>query len=327
MLNTLRVSALAASTVLFACGPIDRESDSAGGDGEPGEVDAGGNPTDDGEEPEPAKACNRMDLIFVVDDSGSMVEEQENLAANFGGFVSVLDAYQTEDGEPLDYRIAVTTSGRDIDYEIDPEEPPGFPDFGTIPFSESGDNGAMRAGCGNDKRWVESADGDVTSTFACRAEVGTGGPSIEMPLYATELALTARMSDGTNQGFLRDDALLAVVVLSDEDDCSRPDNDFTIESDQCDPEWPENQPVSHFVDFFDEVKGARGRWATAVIAGPSSCESSFGSALEAKRLKQFVEQTGDNATFSSICEGDLTGALADAIDNFTAACEHFPPVD
>ena len=311
-----------------ACGPADRESDSATGDGQPGGVDAGGNPTSDWSDAAPAKACNRMDLIFVVDDSGSMVEEQANLASNFGGFVNVLNSYQTADGDALDYRIAVTTTGRDIDYEIDPSVPSWFPiDPPPVAFSESGDNGAMRNGCGGSKRWVDKADGNVESVFPCRAEVGTGGPSIEMPFFATELALTDRMADGTNQGFLRDDALLALVILTDEDDCSRSDNDFTVESDQCDPEWPEQQPVSSFIDFLDETKGDRGRWATAVIAGETSCQSSFGDAFEAKRLKQFVNQTGDNAVFSSICEGDLTMALADAIDNFTAACEHFPPVD
>ena len=41
------------------------------------------------------------------------------------------------------------------------------------------------------------------------------------------------MTDGTNSGFLRPDALLAVVILTDEDDCSREDNNFTIQNDSC----------------------------------------------------------------------------------------------
>jgi hypothetical protein len=177
------------------------------------------------------------------------------------------------------------------------------------------------------RRWIERADADVSGTFSCAARVGTGGPSIEMPLYTTELALTERVSDGTNQGFLREDALLALVILSDEDDCSRTDNDFSVESDQCHPEWPENVPIDHFTTFLDTVKGERGRWATAVIAGPSNCSSDFGDAVNARRLQQFVTETGTNGVFSSICQGDLSGSLADALETFDAACEAFPPVE
>ena len=54
-----------------------------------------------------------------------------------------------------------------------------------------------------------------------------------MPLYAAELALVDRVADGTNAGFRRDDALLAIVILTDEDDCSREDNNFTIQNDVC----------------------------------------------------------------------------------------------
>jgi hypothetical protein len=71
------------------------------------------------------------------------------------------------------------------------------------------------------------------------------------------------------------------------------------------------------------------RRATAVIAGPGpgSCTSDFGDALEARRLKQFATETGDNAVFSSICEGDLASALGQALETFQAACENFPPVE
>ena len=106
----------------------------------------------------------------------------------------------------LDYRVAVTTSGRDVQYEIDPPPPlPGFPiDPPAIPVDEEGDDGAFRQACGMQRRWVERTDPDVSGTFSCAAEVGTGGPALEMPLYSMELAFTERVDDGTNGGFLRD---------------------------------------------------------------------------------------------------------------------------
>ena len=126
---------------------------------------------------------------------------------------------------------------------------------------------------------------------------------------------------------MREDALLGLVILSDEDDCSRTDNNFTVESDQCHPEWPENVPIDHFTTTLDTIKGDRGRWATAVIAGPNNCSSDFGDAINARRLQQFASEAGTNGVFSSICQGDLSGALADALETFDAACEAFPPVE
>jgi hypothetical protein len=289
-----------------------------GDDGTSGTI--GGKPA--GENPR-GDECQKMDIVFVVDDSGSMKEEQTNLAANFPKFVSVLEAFKTKSGSKIDYRLAVTTSGRDLAYTIAPA--PGLPAF---PFNEKGDNGAFRqtASCGGSKRWVDKGDPGGEATFACRAKTGTGGPSIEMPLYALKLALNDRVTDGTNGGFLRDDALLAVVVLTDEDDCSREDNNFTVPNDQCPAGAPNVRPVSEYAAMLDVAAKGPGRWAAAVIAGETSCKSAFGDAAQATRLKDFVSLAGKNGTFSSICAGDLSGALQKALDTFDAACKSFPPV-
>ncbi len=310
-------------TLLMACGPGIESAD------DDDTVDASAHP--DGWTPDefadaaPAEPCENIDFLFVIDNSGSMAEEQSNLATNFPGFIDVIENYEVEGGGFIDYRVAATTTGRDVSYTIDLPDP-----FEDLPMSEAGENGALLLGdgCNMPRRWLERSDGDVATKFSCVAEVGTGGPSLEMPLYTTELAFTDRVADGTNAGFLRDDALLALVVLTDEDDCSRTDNNFTIENDQCDPPGPNVVELSYYQSFLDNLKGAHGRWAMAVIAGPGpgTCESSFGEAYEATRLKQFVDMTGDTAVFSSICAGDLTTALGEAIDTFQAACESFPPI-
>jgi hypothetical protein len=261
-----------------------------------------------------------MDIVFVVDDSGSMKEEQGNLATNFPKFVQKLNSFKTKSGALLDWRVAVTTTGRNITYNI--QNPAGgFP----FPVSEKGDDGAFRAAssCGTTRKWIERNDNDTASSFACLAQAGTTGSGMEMPLYATQLALTDRMADGTNAGFLRADALLAVVMLTDEDDCSRKDNNFSVSGDPC-GNVQALVPVAEIKQSLDTVAKGEGRWATAVIAGELSCQSSFGSATEAKRLKEFVGLAGKNGTFASICQGDLTGALEKALDTFDAACKNLP---
>jgi len=302
-------------------------SDEDGSDGTPnGGIDGGGR-VDEFADAAPPEACEKMDILFVIDNSGSMSEEQTNLIANFPGFAELIENYQTASGEPLDYRIGVTTAGRDVSYTIT------IPILNqSIPFTEGGDNGAFRGGCGLDRQWIEKGDPNVSSTFACRADVGTGGPGAEMPLLGLEWSLGRRSTDGTNAGFLRDDALLAVVMITDQDDCSREDDGFVIDGNRPSCYTPGDTgltPLSFYLDFLDTIKGARGRWASAVIAGPGpgSCTSSFGEAAEAERMIDFVSQAGDNSSLSSICSGDLTAALGQALDTFEAVCNRFPPIE
>jgi hypothetical protein len=72
-------------------------------------------------------------------------------------------------------------------------------------------------------------------------------------------------ADGTNAGFRRPDALLAVVMLTDENDCSYEQtvtlgfSEFLCES--------QMEPPANYVTFLDQLTGERGRWATAIIAG------------------------------------------------------------
>ena len=309
MRNALYLCAL--SALLFACGPSMRGDGLGGGDDDGSGPDAGsgtGNGTDEG------RQCDKMDIVFVVDNSGSMAEEQTNLATNFPMFASLLEAYTVNEGQPVDFRVALTTTGRDLAYTIDTGL--GAP----LPFSEQGENGEFQNNCSNTKRWLDRTDATMAETLACRANVGTSGPGFEMPLLMSKWALDERAAD-TNAGFLRDDALLAIVIITDEDDVSTTQNNFTIGVTSQPPiDWnPQDQ-----VDFLDTLKGNRTRWATAVIAGEGNCMSSFGDAADGVRLKQFVDLANGNgstqAVFSSICDGDLTIGLQEALDTFQAAC-------
>src|SRR5688572_17753157 len=55
----------------------------------------------------PARPNDQVDILFVVDDSGSMAQEQENIGRNFRAFVQAL---RDSSGQPFDYRIAVAST-------------------------------------------------------------------------------------------------------------------------------------------------------------------------------------------------------------------------
>jgi len=77
----------------------------------------------------------------------------------------------------------------------------------------------------------------IAKQFGCIAKLGKNGCGLEQQLEATLKAVTPSTStvtpffsrntkghgDGANKGFLREDAILAVILVTDEEDCSIPD--------------------------------------------------------------------------------------------------------
>jgi len=159
-----------------------------------------------------------LDILFVVDNSGSMAGEQASLAANFPTFISVLQ--QIEGGLP-DVRIGIVSSNV------------GAAGQASVPgCAGQGDDGNLlvKAGCtGLTGQFIEDiADpgapggrrrnysGNLDTLFSCMAQLGTGGCGFEMHLESMYRAL----QPGKNPGFYRPGAYLAVIVIADEDDCS-----------------------------------------------------------------------------------------------------------
>jgi len=243
--------------------------------------------------------CDQMDVLFVIDNSPSMREEQQNLSDNFDGFVESLRQFQ--DGG-VDFRIGVTTTA--------------FPtSVSELVVGAPSASGALLKTADMTAPWLSASDPDLSHQFHALATLGTNGAWDEQPLEAARAALIDRVADGQNAGFLRPEALLALVVLTDEDDLS---TDVMGEFGSKSP-----IPVSSFIQSFDQLKGAREYWSAAVFAGGTAptCESSFGSAVFAARLQAFTEQAGQNAVFHSICSGDLGNGFDAALATFAHACE------
>jgi hypothetical protein len=297
----IMVAALFAS----ACGP----SVTRGDDDDTGaQPDAGGGSNGNGgDSGANAQMCSEMDLLFVIDNSGSMGQEQTNLIANFPTFITVLDA------SGLNYRVAVTTTARNYNYNI-------ATPLGNIPQSTSGESGEMLKKASMTKRWLDKGDANLSMTFSTLANVGTSGSGDEMPLGAMRDAFEDRMADGTNMGFHRPNALLGVVILTDENDCSYEQSvNLQLGESLCTNQM---ENVANYKTFLDGYAGNATRWAAAIVAGPGpgSCSSGFGDAQEATRLIQFKGLVGQNAIISSICDGDLSVSLMQASTLFQSAC-------
>ena len=180
--------------------------------------------------PVPAQAVARyqpVDILFVVDNSASMADEQERLSQNFRAFIEIAARNALND-----YRIAVvsTDTGGDPGDNPNGPEDQGLVDnrFGAAPYYASA--GQVRSSCSELRDTPHScfrgpAPQVIASTlsaeaqiaqFAQAVQVGSCGTGNEQPLLAMQRALTK----ACNTGFLRSGARLVVVVVSDEDDSS-----------------------------------------------------------------------------------------------------------
>ncbi len=170
-----------------------------------------------------------LDILFVVDNSPSMIEEQQALATSFP---RMIDALATLDDGLPNLHIGVVTSDLGTSGSLTPPAP-------AIGGAPGGCAGTGMAGdlvqiAGMTERFlsdVAAPDGTRTTNytgalrdaFGALALVGDQGCGFEQHLGAMRRALDA---NPTNAGFLRDSANLAVVILADEDDCSVADSAF-----------------------------------------------------------------------------------------------------
>ncbi|MCC7075153.1 MAG: choice-of-anchor D domain-containing protein [Deltaproteobacteria bacterium] len=136
-----------------------------------------------------APSAAMLDILFVVDNSGSMSDDQEELATNFPLFLA---QPQFNDGS-TDLHLGVTTTDCD-----------------------GGEEGRLIG----DPLVVTSATPNMAAEFASNARVGTSGSGDEKGLLAMELALSPPNVPGFNDAFYRPEAALAVVIVSDEPDGS-----------------------------------------------------------------------------------------------------------
>jgi hypothetical protein len=168
----------------------------------------------------PVTVNRDLDLLFVIDNSGSMGEEQASLRANFPKFIDVLNTIQ---GGLPNVHIAVINS--DMGTLNGPQI--GSPNQGGC--AGMGNDGVMRELPGQPNvRYISDVKDDVTQmrtknyngnlsdVFSSLAEVGTQGCGFESHLGAMRRSL----DNQANTGFLRPDAYLAVIIIADEDDCS-----------------------------------------------------------------------------------------------------------
>lgn len=167
-----------------------------------------------------------IDVLFVVDDSASMKNDQDALAANFASFIASFKA------NSVDFHLGVVTTD----------------------MAKSTKQGRLEKV--NGKTFLTPADMTTLETdFATLVRVGTEGSPDEKCLAAAKAALSSPLIDaakdgmpaGANVGFLRPEADLGIVFVGDEDDHDK----ATVQS---------------YVDFFKGLKTDQAAVSVSAIA-------------------------------------------------------------
>jgi hypothetical protein len=215
------------------------------------------------------KASAEVDILWVVDNSASMIEEQTNLANNFGSFIDFIN------DSLIDYHIGVIST--------DMEEDPGGG------CANPGHCGELQ---GTPKVIDRDTQPDPETAFAANVMVGTDGGGFEMGILAAHAALTDPLVSGANAGFLREGASLAVIFVSDEDDNSYGAIDYFV----------------RFFSSIKGV-GNENNVIIAAIVGdsPDGCTGDGGTARAGEDYHSLVNELG--GTSASICAEDFGTTL------------------
>jgi hypothetical protein len=206
------------------------------------------------------------DILITVDDSCSMAPYQGALAANFAAFIQYANQVN------VDYRIAVTTT----------DDRPG------------GEQGRFVTGVNHPEKILTPTTPNVAQKFAAKVAVGTSGNGNESGLAPSLKALTAPLTLTDNAGFLRPDANLGVLVVTDAPDQSA-------------------GSAAYYLSAFLGIKGARkaNQFSLSAVAGfnpnpPSTCPP-YDTAPDDGKYRDLVSAT--RGVQEEICTQDWAQSL------------------
>ena len=278
---------------------------------------------------------NKVDILWVVDGSGTMANHQSNLANNFGTFISSFAS------KGFDFHMAIASTDawiREKNYNDgtcitnpNPSESPSTiykssadckvtqATFGDLTAFRDGDiYGPIGGAATHSGTYLITSlmgSSDITSLFSANIMVGTRGDGAQESGFQSLRAVLRRNEDGTEgyggethtdlADFRRSDAFLAVIIVTDEEDQSTK-QDGSAYADQ-------NEYVSSFISFLDGYTGSAAgsrnyNVSSITIDDINNC--SYGLHAQATQGDRYVAiSNATNGVVGSICSPDFSTQL------------------
>jgi len=248
----------------------------------------------------PVVPCTGVDLVFVIDDSEPMLEEQIRLRSTALAFVQqiVSNIPTLVDG----INIGVITTDDDLFVQATAEV--------CGPY-EGGNT------------WMLSSSTVLQTELECALNVGVAGSPNERPMdmLISSLGDENLMPGGFHAGFLRDEALLVVVLVTNEED------DF-----EMDTSWGS---MGEPADWVAAVAGRKGGYEKDVVVlslvgidKPNACpdfqwDGTEGAQLS-PRLVEFTDSFPQGAV-GDVCAQEYATFLLGVVPGIVAACGNYSP--
>jgi hypothetical protein len=218
---------------------------------------------------------DEVDILWVIDNSISMNDEQVEVGAKFQDFISNLE----ETG--VDFHLGVVTT--DLD---DPDH-----------------NGKLQ-GPEGEPLYLSAEVEDYQAKFSQRVQVGIDGSDREKGIGAVIKALSEPLVSSYNSGFLRDGATLSVIFVSDENDCTDDGELNKYESAMaCYDHSDELVRVKDLLEAYEALKSEGERILVSGVVGPEITENCDG-AKPGFRYEAMADAFG--GIKGSICDQDFS---------------------
>lgn len=230
---------------------------------------------------------NKIDILWVVDNSGSMANLQANVASNFSAFISQFAS------KNYDFQMAVTTTEAWREHA------------GNIYCSQTNDISNYRTNSGF--AILTPSTPDLEQAFIDNISQGVAGCGDERAFSS----MIAALDNNNNKalGFPRSDAFLAVIIVSDEDDFSHDGGEY-LNNDPNDPRI--HAPLDYRLAL-DQITGStedrRLYNVSAIAIYDNDClvaNDPWG--ILATRYEALVD--GTDGVKASVCAADFSQNLA-----------------
>lgn len=250
----------------------------------------------------------KIDILWVIDNSGSMATSQQNLVQNFDSFISnfVTKSY--------DFRMGVTTTDSFI---ARPEYSYIYNDSWNSYYQRnryyfgldqdlkamlrSGVPGKTESGF----KIITNSTPDIIGSFKINAVQGIEGYGDERALQS----LRTTLESAHNADFRRPDAFLAIIIVSDEEDFSHDGTSLIENRNYAGLHTP--QSYVDFLDAYTGTSGAQRQYSVSTISiNDQACLDSLNIDSNVRkigtRIGQVAQLTG--GTIGNLC-GDFANEL------------------
>lgn len=234
----------------------------------------------------------KLDVLFVIDNSGSMATSQTNLASHFPSFINYFKT------KGYDFKIAITTTDTYLAEQFVGQNcvlnSVDLCDASYAKFHATALSGQSPVYV------IDNNTPNLEQVFSSNVVVGTGGSGDERAFSSFHAALQSNQ----NTGFHRNDAYLSIIIVSDADDFSHTSgtwHDNPINESYSEPSLISINDYVTYLNTFTSGQPTTDYSVSTIGVLDTTCRNSLGVEMKlGTRYMALSDATG--GTKNSICE-------------------------